>query len=283
MMDPVEVARLEETRVMNAVSQLSAEWRPWAGGRMCRGAPGLWCNVALGAGFGVEVSDAEVAELVEYYSIAGIEPRVEMSEMASESLRAALERAGFVLRMFEMVLVRELTPGTCVEPVYAAPSAVRFEIIDPTDEGVLRACAEVVIPGFKSDLGFDNTISDDEFDFFKVNARHPRCMTVAARSTEPTDMGPPGRIVAVGGCSAEGHVGALFGAVTVKDQRRRGIQQSLLAFRLNEMARRGVQLATIGSRPHSPTQRNVRRMGFWHAYTKVALVKPGPGLLPVTG
>lgn len=283
MMDAIDVARLEEQRVMNAVSKLAAESRPWAGGQMCRGAPGLWCNVALGAGFDGPVSDAEVEELIAFYSAAGIEPRVEMSEMAHDSLRASLERAGFVLRMFEMILVRELTPSDRIEPVHPAPADVRFEIIDPSDEAVLRECAEVVIPGFKVDLGFGESISDDEYEFFKVNARHPHCLTVAGRLTEANGNSASGRIVAVGGCSAEGQVGALFGAVTVKDQRRRGIQQALLAVRLNQMATRGVRLATIGSRPHSSTQRNVRRMGFWLAYTKVAMVKTGPGLVPVAG
>lgn len=275
-MDLIEVARLEERRVMRAMAELCDESRPWGGGLMCRGTPGLWCNLAVGAGFDGPVSDDQIQELINYYAPRGIEPRVEMSAMADESLRAGLERAGFVLRMFEMILVRELDPKRRAEPVVPAPVDIRFEVIDPADERVLRECADVVIPGFKVDLGFDPHITDDEFELFKRNAQHPRCLTVAARTAA-------GRIVAVGGCSVNDEVGALFGAVTAMDHRRRGIQQALLAFRMNEMARRGVRLATIGSRPHSSTQRNVRRMGFWHAYTKVALVKTGPGLAPVAG
>ena len=39
--------------------------------------------------------------------------------------------------------------------------------------------------------------------------------------------------------------------------------------------------ATIGSLPGSPTERNVRRMGFHVAYVKPHLIRPGPGLKPI--
>jgi hypothetical protein len=41
---------------------------------------------------------------------------------------------------------------------------------------------------------------------------------------------------------------------------------------------RGCILATISSRPGIPTERNALRLGFTMAYTKVILVRPGPGL-----
>jgi GNAT superfamily N-acetyltransferase len=61
--------------------------------------------------------------------------------------------------------------------------------------------------------------------------------------------------------------------------RRRGIQQALIAARLNYAAARGARLATIGSKPGAGTERNVRRMGFATAYTKPVMVRPGPGLV----
>ena len=65
--------------------------------------------------------------------------------------------------------------------------------------------------------------------------------------------------------------------------RRKGVQQALIAARLRVLRDRGVFLATIGSRPGEGTERNVWRMGFQVAYTKVVLVKPEKGLVPTPG
>ena len=75
------------------------------------------------------------------------------------------------------------------------------------------------------------------------------------------------------------NVWAFFGLRVLPEFRRRGIQQALIAARLNYAAARGARLATIGSRPGAGTERNVRRMGFATAYTKPVMVRPGPGLV----
>lgn len=62
---------------------------------------------------------------------------------------------------------------------------------------------------------------------------------------------------------------------------RHGIQQTLIAVRLNLAVERGIRVATIGSRPGTGTERNGRRMGFQTACTKCILARPGPGLIPV--
>ena len=76
---------------------------------------------------------------------------------------------------------------------------------------------------------------------------------------------------------------ALFGLAVVPEYRRRGVQQALIAERLRLARDAGARVATIGSRPGHSTERNVRRMGFQTAYTKVSLVRPGAGLRPVIG
>ena len=70
---------------------------------------------------------------------------------------------------------------------------------------------------------------------------------------------------------------ALFGMSTDISHRRRGVQGAVIAARLNYAAANGATLATIGAMPGIATERNVRRLGFQLAYTKVHLVKPGRG------
>lgn len=103
-------------------------------------------------------------------------------------------------------------------------------------------------------------------------ARHPRSVGVMAMLD--------GRCVGAGGMGLHDHVAALFGLSGIPEFRRRGIQQALIAQRLNIAAQMGRRLATIGSRPGASTERNVRRMGFQTAYVKPMVVRPGPGLAP---
>jgi GNAT superfamily N-acetyltransferase len=75
----------------------------------------------------------------------------------------------------------------------------------------------------------------------------------------------------------------LFGLAVHADFRRRGIQQALIAARLEFARERGCRIATIGSRPGAGTERNVRRFGFQVAYTKAIVAQPGPGLVESAG
>ena len=65
----------------------------------------------------------------------------------------------------------------------------------------------------------------------------------------------------------------LFGASTRPTFRNRGVQTALLASRLAEAQRQGCDLAMVHTEPGSASQRNVERLGFRLAYTKVHLVK----------
>lgn len=86
---------------------------------------------------------------------------------------------------------------------------------------------------------------------------------------------------AVAGGSADargGVVAALAGAAVLPAWRRRGIQAALVARRLELARARGCRLATIGSAPGIPTERNALRLGFRIAYARLAFNRPGPGL-----
>ncbi|MBL0927656.1 MAG: GNAT family N-acetyltransferase [Phycisphaerales bacterium] len=282
-LDYLDVARLEESRVAAAMAAVAPESRPWghgAGGFLCRGQPGIWCNVAIGGGLQGPVSDAAAAEVIDFHASQGIEPRVELSPFADDTLRAALQDAGFSVRMFEILMYRELSPAEAIRPDSPLTADARIERVDPRDDRLVDACGEVVVPAFCSP---GHTPTHDEFDFFRKNVRQPNVVTVAARLND--GRGPDGRGTVIGVAATDeprpGAAAGLFGAAVHPHHRRRGVQQALLAFRLNLLAAGGAAIATIGSRPDVATYRNARRMGFQQAYTKVILTRPGPGLRPV--
>jgi len=265
-----ELARAEELRQAAGVRETSPEAAACAGGVMARSAPGVWTNYCVGAGFAGEVTAQDIAGLVDYYASKGIEPRIEVCPFADESLVARTREAGFVIRLFELVLYRPLDPAAPVTPVHAAPAGLRIGAINPEDAAEVGEFVRVSTTGFMPGL---DPIPEAFKDAVRNTVRHPRTLAVAAWLD--------GAMVGCGAMEMALPVAGLFGLTVQEGFRRRGIQQAMLAWRLNHAAPLGCLFATIGSKPTSGTLSNVRRMGFEVAYTKATLVRPGPGLVPV--
>lgn len=265
-----EIAVLEEGRQAAAISDVAREWLPIGGGRMSRGEPGTWVNAAVGVGLAGPVSANEVDRLIAWYEEAGLEPRIEVSPFVHPSLREALELRGFVVRVFESVLYRALASAKPARPIHPTPPGIEVREVDKNQTRQVREYGETVATGFASE---DAQPREADIDLMARCAVHERTTAFGAYLD--------GRCIAGGGLEVAGDIAALFGLSVLPGFRRRGIQQALIAARLNAAMTRGAAIATISSRPGVPTERNVRRMGFQVAYTKVALVRPGPGLAPV--
>jgi len=75
-------------------------------------------------------------------------------------------------------------------------------------------------------------------------------------------------------------VTSLFGTSVLPRFRRRGIQQALMAVRLERALELGSELSDITSHPGIPTERNAGRLGYRLAFVRPVLVKRAPGLVP---
>ena len=265
-----DLARAEEARLAQGFSEIANESRPFASGIMARAAPGSWANAAVGGGLSGPVSLAQVDELIDFYTSHSIEPRIELCPFADKSLFQHLATRGFVLRNFENVLFRELSPGESFSTPATPPPGMVIRPIDPANEAEVQLHAETAMRGFLPD---DFVIPDDMLEVSRRCARHPRICAILVELD--------GRTAAAGAIEYHNNVAALFGVTVLPFARRRGIQQAMIAWRLDFAARRGIRWATIGTRPGQATERNTRRMGFQVAYTKPTMVRPGPGLEPV--
>ncbi len=268
--DLSEIARIEEARIALGVSEIADLAVPFAGGWMCRAGPGSWANSTMGAGLAGEVTAREVQELIDFYSVANLEPRIEVCPIAHPSLIEHLGRAGFIIKCFENVFFRPLRRDETITAPSPAPPDLRIRVVERTDPDDVELFAQASIDPFLPDGA---VITEAMLDTTRRVARHDRCVCLIAELDA--------KAVSTGAMEDHGHVVALFGLSVLKDYRRRGIQQAMMAWRLNEAARRGAKFATIGARPGIATERNARRMGFQVAYTKVILVKPDPNLAPV--
>src|SRR5262245_37317288 len=124
MLEPMpllDIARLEEKRLVKVVSEICDEHRPFGGGVMGRATPGNFMNYAVGFGLDGPPAGgwrAEVESLIHWYEEKGIEPRMEVSPFVDEGLLAVLEELKFVVRLFEIVLYRQLTDGRVASPIF---------------------------------------------------------------------------------------------------------------------------------------------------------------------
>ena len=279
------IVRLEEDRLRCSIGEIAEIAEPWLGGILAGGPSGTWINAAIGSGLDASADGdfddaAAVDRLIEFYRARGVEPRIELAPQVRPSLLAALAGRGFVPRRFLNLFVCDLEarPANRTPP---PPAGIELSIVDPADEAAGRRWAEVSARNFAP----ARQVRDEEVELGLRIVRHPRCIAVQATAS--------GQLV--GGAAFEagpdhhdspltarhGRIAALFGAVVEPAWRRRGIQQALIEHRLRIAADHRLRFATISSHPGVATERTARRCGFELACTKVVLVRPEAGLVPV--
>ena len=259
-----DIARLEESLCAIALGEVARESMPVAGGTAGRGVTGSWVNRAEGLGFHGPVTRVDIARVVAWYEGAGHEAQVKVSPYADASLAAHLGDAGFRLARFESVFFLEL--GSRPRIPALPPTGIVIRTVDPGDHAAVREVAILVSVGFAPPGA---AVNEDELEPMIRGIRRDRAVTLGAYAD--------GRCVA--GCGMERHedLVGLYGLVVAEPYRRRGIQQAMIAARLDLAARRGAAIATIGAAPGIATERNARRFGFQGAYSRAVLIKPRAG------
>jgi GNAT superfamily N-acetyltransferase len=267
----IELARLVERKQATAAAELAREAQPFAEGWLAFGGPGSYVNKACGFGLGRPITESELDGLVTFFTSRGIEPRIELSPFVPASLLEGLARRGFALQRFANVLFRKLSADDALRASlpHGWPQAVTVERVDPRDDDAVREYVEVSESGFLA----EGELLPQEFLEIGIKA--------VRRPTQDAFVARIGReLVGAGGCESSEGVTALFGTSVKPAWRGRGIQQALIAARLEQGRERGSQLAVIISGPGIPTERNATRLGFSMAYSRVYLVKHGEGLAP---
>lgn len=249
-----------------------------AGGVAARTGPGSWCNAAIGLGFSGPVTADTVDRILDYFVPHGIEPRIEVNPCADPSLIEHASARGFVVRMFENTLARRLHSNQPVRATVNAPAGLTISRVDPRDHDEVRLFARVATSGFVPE-GQDVNRHDLEASEKIVRADRTWCY-IARIDAEPAGAGSMEVADPVTTESGPQRLCAMFGTSVLPQFRRRGVQQELLARRMNDAANHGATIAVIGSKPGVATERNVMRMGFNVMYTRVVLVRPTPGCVP---
>jgi len=270
-MDFLATARRLEAIQAEATRELADESEPVAGGWMAANGHGSYLNKAVGMGFGAEPTAEEIGRVERFFASRGIEPRIELTAFAPLGFLRTLAERGFVLQEFEHTLVLPVNDRLAglAERLPAGRAAARIELLDPGDPALVRTFVVTSASGFIPEGG---TIPDIYLT------------TGTKAATAPDHHGflayVDDQVAGAAGSSYRGGVMSLFGTSVLRAFRRRGLQQSLIAARLQRALSLGADLASITSHPGIPTERNAARLGFQLAYVRAVMVKRGPGLVP---
>lgn len=266
-----EIARREEARLAADLFVVADTCEPILGGAMARSDPGSWTNHAVGLALDDRpIDDVEIDRLVRFYADHGVEPRVEVCPFTHGILLKGLASRGFVLHGFECLFARALSPDEHISPPAPPPAGLTIEPVDATDEAGLAAYSSAI---YRTFFPPDHP-GPSENDVLTMIRFLRKPGVTALRACIDGEFAGGGSVTVVGG------VACITAAGVREPFRRRGIQQHLLARRIEFAARAGASLATIGSKPGAGTERNVMRLGFTLAYNRAVLVMPGEGLVP---
>jgi len=167
---------------------------------------------------------------------------------------AALRDRGAVQIDTVSILVRELGGDL---PDLAVPDDVRVELV--ADARTFRAASMVTVRGWgrtepapaAADREFRDAITDlAAWSSFRVVASVP--LPERPLPEGPLPEGPlpggGGQPVSTGGCTLRGEIAHLWGAVTLREHRRRGCYRAVLAERLQLARAHGATLALVKGR-----------------------------------
>jgi GNAT superfamily N-acetyltransferase len=207
----------------------------------------------VGLGLDGPVSEAAFDQCEAFYRRRDAQPAFSLCPLADPTLVEHLSRRGDQIEMFMHVWFRALAP----EEVFPAlPSSIVARAIEPEEADLWTLVA------FRGGLDSDEAVPNKDVIIAPYPSMvHTRCW-LGWHDGEPA-----------GAASLAVHdgVASLFGASTRVPYRRLGVQAALLAARLAAAAAAGCDLAVVHTEPGSESQRNVERLGFRLAYTKVTM------------
>jgi GNAT superfamily N-acetyltransferase len=205
---------------------------------------------AVGLGLHGPVSLEEFDQLERFYFDRGEPVRVETCPLADASLFEFYRERGYHVTEFSNVMARPVENGLAA----ASREGIEIRLAAPEE---LDLWVMTVSQGFAENY----PVTQELLAVMKMFARSKNTECYLARIH--------GRVVGGATLAVRGRIGGFFGASTLPDYRRRGVQTALLYTRLRRAAEAGCNLAVSLAQPGSRSQRNITRLGFQTLYTRV--------------
>jgi len=209
---------------------------------------------AVGIGLNGTVSEEDFNRLEAFYRSRSEPVRVEACPLADASLFEHFGKHGYRVTEFTNVMARPLNNRDATE---TWPPPAPGVTVERAGKGQMDLWTLTVSQGFSENAA----VPQELLDVMKMFAEGPRAECYLARVD--------GKVAGGGTLALSDGVAGLFGASTLIDFRKRGVQTALLHARLARAVEAGCDLAVCLARPGSTSQRNVVRSGFQVLYTRV--------------
>ncbi len=213
---------------------------------------------AVGLGLNAAVSEEEFDKLEAFYKSRQEPVRVETCPLADTSLIEQFGKRGYRVTEFSNVMARPISQN---DSVTDGPALAPGTTIERAGREQIDLWTLTVAQGFSENA----PVPQELFEVMKMFAQTPEAECYLARVD--------GKIAGGGMLAVRDGVAGLFGASTLPEFRKRGVQTVLLHARLARAAETGCDLAACIALPGSISQRNITRQGFLTLYTRVKFEK----------
>lgn len=224
--------------------------------------PGSPTNKMIGIGFDGPLEESELDHVERAFAERGAALQAEVATLAEPGLPGLLVKRGYEPVGFENVL------GHSLGGLDATPSA--GILIERATADTLAEFTDVIVRGFGSPddqgVGGDTIPPSDEI-------RRWFMLTMSVPGFEGFVARLDGQMVGGGLLRLDAGIAQLAGAATLPEFRRRGVQTTLLRWRLTHARASSCDVAIVTTQPASKSQQNVQREGFQLLYARQLLVK----------
>jgi ribosomal protein S18 acetylase RimI-like enzyme len=227
------------------------------GGHMIFAGLGSPIGRATGAGLDSPFTSADLERIEQFYLSHGAPSQVDLCPMHGSEIFAMFRERGYAIAELNNVLYRKLDAAMKFSAAVPSGCAIRRARLEEAEtaggivesaffpDGVPEAFRGLIAPLYQMERGLAFVAT--------VGQRLVGCGT--------------GMVV------PEHRVFALCGAGTLAEFRGRGFETALLVARIQAAVEAGCEYAVVVTQGGTTSQRNVERLGFQVAYSKVTVIK----------
>ncbi len=190
----------------------------------------------------------DLARLEAAFSSLGLRPRLSFCPLGDSALLAGLVKRGYGVRAFSNLYLRSLEGMLA----YTPPPVLTIAVAEREVDWVQASMVAWRLKG-----------RPEQLLFARVARLRPAATSLIAYSR--------GRPVAVAAMRIRQDLALLNGGATAPAWRGRGVQSALIAHRLGLAREMGCTSAMVTTTPGGTSARNLERLGFELAYTRVVL------------
>ena len=252
-----EMPQVDCARMLQKLQpEIGAAFEPFCGGHMIFAGLNSPIGHASGLGFNGPVTASDLDRLENFYKSHGAPAQLDLCPLTDSSLLEMVSARRYAIAELNNVLYCPLNPAGPTE----VPSNVTIRRGRAEEASLF---SELVARSF-----FDNGDPPAGFaDMLAPLFAFPESITFLASVNGAPVAAAAGRVI------PEHRIFALFGAGTLPEFRKQGIQTALLRTRLKVAAEAGCEYAVVVTRGGTISERNCIRLGFRIAYSKATVIK----------